>query len=134
MITIYSKKKNFKIKRDNLSVISFKKIRLPQLSCSLALNGNSAFCLRVFNTLPKVLQPLLVRARTQIGVLIAGTLTKKRTTFWLSLLKIRLPRFERGTLCLEGRCSIQLSYRRINFYSVCINRISHQTFFARVLF
>ena len=28
--------------------------------------------------------------------------------------KIRLPRFERGTLCLEGRCSIQLSYRRIS--------------------
>lgn len=29
-----------------------------------------------------------------------------------SLKKIRLPRFERGTLCLEGRCSIQLSYQR----------------------
>ena len=24
----------------------------------------------------------------------------------------RPPRFERGTLCLEGRCSIQLSYGR----------------------
>ena len=24
----------------------------------------------------------------------------------------RLARFERATLCLEGRCSIQLSYRR----------------------
>ncbi len=48
--------------------------------------------------------------------------------------KIRLPRFERGTLCLEGRCSIQLSYRRINLYSVCILRISHQHFFARVCF
>ena len=27
---------------------------------------------------------------------------------------VRLARFERATLCLEGRCSIQLSYRDKN--------------------
>jgi hypothetical protein len=26
---------------------------------------------------------------------------------------VRLPRFERGTYCLEGSCSIHLSYRRL---------------------
>ena len=30
----------------------------------------------------------------------------------LVLKMVRPPRFERGTLCLEGRCSIQLSYGR----------------------
>ena len=34
----------------------------------------------------------------------------------------RPPRLERGTLCLEGRCSIQLSYGRIKFYTVQMKR------------
>ena len=33
---------------------------------------------------------------------------------------LRLARFERATLCLEGRCSIQLSYRRIVIFLYCI--------------
>ena len=31
----------------------------------------------------------------------------------------RPPRFERGTLCLEGRCSIQLSYGRLRRFGRC---------------
>ena len=34
------------------------------------------------------------------------------------LKNLRPARFERATLCLEGRCSIQLSYGRIYFYSI----------------
>ena len=40
---------------------------------------------------------------------------------------VRLARFERTTACLEGRCSIQLSYRRtlINTRVLTLVQISH---------
>jgi hypothetical protein len=37
----------------------------------------------------------------------------------------RSPRLERGTLCLEGRCSIQLSYERNHF---AFNEPAYRTF------
>src|SRR5208283_2370535 len=42
-------------------------------------------------------------------------LGKKNRAF--SFYQARLPRIERGTYGLEGRCSIQLSYRRVLYYT-----------------
>ncbi len=49
------------------------------LSCSFAFNGNSAFCLCVFNTNAKALQPQLTRAEPHIVFLIQSScILKKR--------------------------------------------------------
>ena len=48
--------------------------------------------------------------------------------------KIRLARFERATLCLEGRCSIQLSYRRILHALQPALLYYHENFFLQVIF
>ena len=50
-------------------------------------------------------------------------------TFILNVLA-RPPRFERGTLCLEGRCSIHLSYGRTGAYFIRLvaKRQAQQTF------
>ena len=56
------------------------------LSCSLAFNGNSAFCfqkLRFFQT--KTLQPQLVRSRTSTEVLVIKTTIKKEVQWPLFL-------------------------------------------------
>ena len=56
------------IKNRRTNVHRFFMERTTRPSCSLALNGNSAFCLRNFVSLTKLLQPPLARARTRIGL------------------------------------------------------------------
>ena len=56
----------------------------------------------------------LEHARTPPFSVLVVTIQKlKRIGINPILFNLRLARFERATLCLEGRCSIQLSYRRI---------------------
>ena len=45
--------------------------------------------------------------------------------------EVRLPRLERGTPCLEGRCSIQLSYRRARLSLINDRRISVKVILRR---
>lgn len=95
-------------------------VRLARLSCSPALNGNSAFCFCVFNTVAKALQPRPARARMHLASKpqqnskIKGRL-KPSFYFALGAIRTRDLSLKRGVLYL-------LSYKRkfIHFHNSMI--------------